>query len=134
MRARLEDLGLGAFAKTTGGKGLHIVVPVVRKQSWGPVKEFCQEFAQTFVREAPELYTSNMSKAKRQGKIFIDYLRNSRGATAVAAYFHARLVWSSGFDPDRLERAARRSLGSVYPKKSSAPAGGAAPRSLERIR
>ena len=92
MRARLEDLGLGAFAKTTGGKGLHVVVPLVRKQSWGPVKEFCREFAQTFVREAPERYTSNMSKAKRRGKIFIDYLRNSRGATAVAAY--STRAWS----------------------------------------
>ena len=86
LRMKLEDLGLAAFAKTTGGKGLHIVVPLVRRQGWDEVKEFCREFAETFVREAPELYTANMSKAKRRGKIFIDYLRNARGATAVAAY------------------------------------------------
>ena len=86
LRMKLEDLGLAAFAKTTGGKGLHIVVPLVRRKGWDEIKEFCREFAETFVREAPELYTANMSKAKRRGKIFIDYLRNARGATAVAAY------------------------------------------------
>jgi bifunctional non-homologous end joining protein LigD len=86
LRMRLEDLGLSAFAKTTGGKGLHVVVPLVRRQRWDEIKEFCREFAETFVREAPELYTASMSKVKRRGKIFIDYLRNARGATAVAAY------------------------------------------------
>jgi bifunctional non-homologous end joining protein LigD len=86
LRTRLNDLGLAAFAKTTGGKGLHVVVPLVRRQGWDEIKEFCREFAETFVRESPELYTASMSKAKRRGKIFIDYLRNARGATAVAAY------------------------------------------------
>ena len=132
MRARLEDLGLGAFAKTTGGKGLHVVVPVVRKQSWGPVKEFCREFAQTFVREAPELYTSNMSKAKRQGKIFIDYLRNSRGATAVAAY--STRAWSGAPVSTPIDWNELPAAHSDQFTLRNLQRRGAAPRSMGRIR
>jgi bifunctional non-homologous end joining protein LigD len=72
--------------KTTGGKGLHVVVPLTGKQTWDEVKAFSQAFAERLVKEAPERYTSKMAKAGRKGKLFIDYLRNSRGATAVAAY------------------------------------------------
>jgi bifunctional non-homologous end joining protein LigD len=86
VRARLRDLDLGAFVKTTGGKGLHIVVPIAPKQTWEYVKDFSRSLAESLVREAPERYTATMSKAKRRGKIFIDYLRNSRTATAVCAY------------------------------------------------
>jgi bifunctional non-homologous end joining protein LigD len=86
MRLRLADLGLCAFVKTTGGKGLHVVVPIARRNRWEEIKEFCKKVAESMVREAPELYTSTMSKAKRKRKIFIDYLRNTRGATSVAAY------------------------------------------------
>jgi bifunctional non-homologous end joining protein LigD len=86
LRARLRDLDLGAFVKTTGGKGLHLVVPIAPKQSWEYVKDFSRSLAESVVREAPERYTATMSKAKRRGKIFIDYLRNSRTATAVCAY------------------------------------------------
>jgi bifunctional non-homologous end joining protein LigD len=86
LRRKLAGLGLNAFVKTTGGKGLHIVVPIVRKYRWDEIKPFCKSLAESMTREEPERYLATMSKAKRKGKIFIDYLRNGRGATAVAAY------------------------------------------------
>jgi bifunctional non-homologous end joining protein LigD len=86
LRARLADLGLSAFLKTTGGKGLHVVVPIAPKQHWNVVKEFTKSVAQSLARENPERFTATMSKAKRKGKIFIDYLRNAKTATAVCAY------------------------------------------------
>ena len=86
LRRKLAGLGLNAFAKTTGGKGLHVVVPIVRKYRWDEIKPFCKSLAESMTREEPEHYLATMSKAKRKGKIFIDYLRNGRGATAVAAY------------------------------------------------
>jgi len=86
LRTRLSDLGLGAFVKTTGGKGLHVVVPIAPKQDWDFAKEFSKSVAHSMVRGAPDLYTATMSKSKRKGKIFIDYLRNTRTATAVCAY------------------------------------------------
>ena len=86
LRSRLADLKLGAFVKTTGGKGLHVVVPVTPKQDWSFVKEFCKALAQSIVRGAPDQYTATMSKTKRKGKVFIDYLRNARTASAICAY------------------------------------------------
>src|SRR6266540_3563929 len=86
LRARLRDLDLGAFVKTTGGKGLHIVVPIAPKQNWQYVKDFSRSVAESLVHEAPERYTATMSKSQRRRKVFIDYLRNSRTASAVCAY------------------------------------------------
>ncbi len=86
LRGQLSGLGFAAFVKTTGGKGLHVVVPITPKQDWDRVKAFTKKIAEDLVREAPQLYTATMSKSKRQGKIFIDYLRNARTATAVSAY------------------------------------------------
>ena len=86
LRSRLQELDLSAFVKTTGGKGLHVVVPLVPKQSWEFVKDFSRALAEAVVRAAPDRYIATMSKAKRHGKIFIDYLRNSRTATAICAY------------------------------------------------
>jgi bifunctional non-homologous end joining protein LigD len=82
----LRDLGLASFVKTTGGKGLHVVVPLQRKHGWEEVKSFSHELARHLETAHPDRYTTNMSKAKRGGKIFIDYFRNARGATAVAAF------------------------------------------------
>jgi bifunctional non-homologous end joining protein LigD len=79
-------LGLASFLKTTGGKGLHLVVPVQPRAEWDEAKAFCRAVADFFVRAAPDRFIATMTKAARKGKIYIDYLRNGRGATAVAPY------------------------------------------------
>lgn len=86
LRDILDDLGLRSFVKTSGGKGLHVVVPLERRSGWEEMKSFSKAVADEMVKLEPEKYIATMSKAKRKGKIFIDYLRNNRDATAVAAY------------------------------------------------
>jgi bifunctional non-homologous end joining protein LigD len=86
MQARLKDLGLGAFLKTTGGKGLHVVVPIARTLDWQEAKAFAKALADSMTADEPKKYLAVMSKARRQGKVFIDYLRNGWAATAVAAF------------------------------------------------
>ena len=86
MREALIGIGLQSFPKTTGGKGLHVVVPVAPKLEWEAIKEFAKWVAEKFVATYPERFTSNMAKRARTGRIFIDYLRNGRGATAIGAY------------------------------------------------
>jgi bifunctional non-homologous end joining protein LigD len=86
LRSLLAELRLKSFVKTTGGKGLHVVVPLAPKQPWAAVKDFARSIAEAMAQRAPREYTASLSKASRTGKIFIDYLRNSQGATAVAAY------------------------------------------------
>ncbi len=86
MREALIGIGLESFVKTTGGKGLHVVVPVRPKLGWEAVKEFAKWVAERFAAAYPDRFTTNMAKRARQGRIFIDYLRNGRGATAVGAY------------------------------------------------
>eukprot|EP00456_Euglypha_rotunda_P066416 TRINITY_DN571_c0_g1_i12.p1 TRINITY_DN571_c0_g1~~TRINITY_DN571_c0_g1_i12.p1 ORF type:complete len:891 (-),score=245.55 TRINITY_DN571_c0_g1_i12:5647-8319(-) len=82
----LEELGLRSFVKTTGGKGLHLVVPIERRHDWDEAKAFCKQVAESIEQAAPGRYTSNMSKAARPKRIYIDYLRNGRGSTAVIPY------------------------------------------------
>jgi bifunctional non-homologous end joining protein LigD len=85
-RTLLEKLGLKAFLKTTGGKGLHVVAPIKPKLEWDRVKEFTRLLAEFLVQAQPDLFTATISKDKRTGKIFVDYLRNSETASAVSAY------------------------------------------------
>jgi bifunctional non-homologous end joining protein LigD len=87
IRDLLSDYELESFVKTTGGKGLHVVVPIApRRHGWDDAKRFCKHVAGQLADQTPKLYTINMAKAARKGRIFVDYLRNDRGATAVVAY------------------------------------------------
>jgi bifunctional non-homologous end joining protein LigD len=86
VRARLEAMGLQSFAKTTGGKGLHVVVPILPETEWREAKAFTKALADRMAEERPDLYLAKISKAERVGRIFIDYLRNDPTSTAVGAY------------------------------------------------
>ena len=77
---------MGAFVKTTGGKGLHVVTPIAPDREWEDTKVFAKAIAENMAQAKPELYIATMSKSQRAGKIFIDYLRNARTATAICAY------------------------------------------------
>jgi bifunctional non-homologous end joining protein LigD len=86
MRAELQGRGLESFVKTSGGKGLHVVVPIAPRADWDEAKAFTQAVAEHMSRAHPDRYVAIMSKRARRGRIFIDWVRNGRGATAVAAY------------------------------------------------
>lgn len=86
LRTLLEGLGLEGFLKTTGGKGLHVVVPVERRYSWDEIKGFAKAVARQLVRFDPATFSAQLTKAGREDKIFVDYLRNSRGATAIVPF------------------------------------------------
>ncbi|EJT06539.1 DNA polymerase LigD, polymerase domain protein [Rhizobium sp. CCGE 510] len=86
VKARLEARGLAAFVKTSGGKGLHVVSPLAPKAGWAEVKDFAHSLAEIMSTKAPAKYLATATKAKRGGHIYIDYLHNGRGSTAVAAY------------------------------------------------
>ena len=86
LRQRLGKLGLESFPMVTGGKGIHVVVPLKRGHNWDDHRNFSEALARVMAEEATDRYVANMSKAKRRGKIFIDYLRNQRGSTAIAPY------------------------------------------------
>jgi bifunctional non-homologous end joining protein LigD len=86
VRERLQDLGLESFAKTSGGKGLHVAVPLAPRHAWDEVKAFSRTVAESLAAEAPQRFTARMAKRERTRRIFIDYLRNAPGATTVAAY------------------------------------------------
>jgi bifunctional non-homologous end joining protein LigD len=110
VRERLKKIGLESFLKSTGGKGLHVVVPIVPEYDWAVIKQFAHAFVLQMEKQEPGLYLTKMSKAARKDRIFLDYLRNERGATAVASFSpRARagvpislpLSWSDLKLPDR---------------------------------
>ena len=124
MRERLEALGLVSFCKTTGGKGLHVVTPLAPdpKLDWETAKAFAREVSARLAADAPDHYLVNMAKAKRGGRIFLDYLRNDRMSTAVAplsprarpdAPVSMPLTWpqvKKGLDPKRFTLRAAPAL------------------------
>ncbi|MCX7284911.1 MAG: DNA ligase D, partial [Novosphingobium sp.] len=131
IRDRLSDLGLVSFAMLSGGKGVHVLVPLAPGHSWDEHKDFSRRFAEALSQAEPDRFVATMSKAKRSGRIFIDWLRNQRGSTAVVPYSaRARegapvavpIAWDelAGFAdahpysirsaPDLIERATSRAL------------------------
>ena len=111
LRDALAALGLASWVKTTGGKGLHVTLPIQRTIGWDDLKAWTRAFAERFAAAAPDRYTTNPLKARRKGKVFVDYLRNGRGATFIAPYSMRRrpgapvatpLTWAElerGVDP-----------------------------------
>lgn len=86
VKRQLSRLGLHAFVKTTGGKGLHVVTPIVPAVPWGTAKAFSKSVVEAIAKSKPSQYLTTMTKKKRRGRVFLDYLRNGKGATAVCAY------------------------------------------------
>ena len=86
LRDRMLSMGLTPFLRTTGGKGVHLVVPLASGHDWPTVKGFAEGLSRTMAAETPGLFTAVSSKAQRKGRIYLDYLRNARGASAVASY------------------------------------------------
>lgn len=86
IRDQLADIGLTSFAMLSGGKGVHVVVPLRPAAEWPAVKDFASRFATALAQAQPDRFVATMAKARRKGRIFIDWLRNQRGATAVLPY------------------------------------------------
>jgi bifunctional non-homologous end joining protein LigD len=137
VRARLQAMGVESFARLSGGKGLHVVLPIRPGPTWDDAKDFCERLADAMTEQSPDRYVATASKAKRNGVIFIDWLRNGRGATSVASWsLRARkeagaavpVAWSelgrlrSGADYplDRAMRRATRTRRDVWPEWSAA--------------
>ncbi|AWH19766.1 DNA ligase D [Stenotrophomonas sp. ZAC14D2_NAIMI4_6] len=115
VRDRLLQVGLQSFVRLSGGKGVHVVVPLQPKADWEQAKTFCEAFAQAMALEQPERYVATMSKAKRSGVIFIDWLRNTRGATSVCSW-SLRARDSAGVAvPLRWDELARVSAADAFP-------------------
>jgi bifunctional non-homologous end joining protein LigD len=86
LRRRLDAAGLALFPRTSGGKGLHLLVPLTPEADWDTARAWCRTFAEACERDAPEKYVSSVRKAKRRGRILIDWLRNGLGSTAAASF------------------------------------------------
>ncbi len=125
VRDRLAETGLESFVRLSGGKGVHVVVPIRRGPDWAQAKAFCEAFAQALATRHPERYIATASKRRREGRIFIDWLRNARGATSVASWsLRARagapvampIRWD---ELGRMKSAARFDLGTALRRARS---------------
>jgi bifunctional non-homologous end joining protein LigD len=114
VRARLRDRGLESFVRCTGGKGLHVVAPIARGPSWDDAKAFSERFADALVAERPGDYIATMSKAKRSGLIFVDWLRNARGSTSVTSWSLRAREGAPVAMPLRWEELGRVGAGNAF--------------------
>ncbi len=118
VRDFLLELGLISFLKATGGKGLHVVAPLTPKAGWADVKEFARAVAEALVSDAPDRYTANPLKRTRTGKIFIDYLRNARGSSAISCYSPRAKPRASVATPLRWDELGKLKSGAPYTVKT----------------
>jgi bifunctional non-homologous end joining protein LigD len=117
VKALLNELGFECFAKTTGGKGFHIVTPIERRSDWNEVRDFSRAIAAAVQTASPDRYTLDVSKAKRRGRLLLDYLRNTRGATAVEVFStRARegATVSAPISWEELEKGTRSDAFNIY--------------------
>lgn len=114
VRERLQAVGLESFLRTTGGKGLHVVVPLNPRPDWDTAKAFTQALARMLEHESPKDFVSVATKNRRKGRIFVDYLRNARGSTAVASYCLRARPGAGVATPLRWEELSRLKSGAQY--------------------
>jgi len=114
VRDFLADLGLKSFLKATGGKGLHVVAPLTPKAGWDEIKEFSKAVADALVTARPDRYTANPLKRTRVGKIFVDYLRNQRGSSAICSFSTRAKPGAPVATPLRWEELKRIDSGAPY--------------------
>ena len=115
IRDKLEQAGLASFVRLSGGKGLHVVAPIQRGPTWTQVRDFCEAFADAMATHQPTRYVATASKAKRKGVIFIDWLRNGRGATSVASWSLRARKEAGVAVPLRWSELGRTRSGADYP-------------------
>jgi len=118
VRDFLADLGLKSFLKATGGKGLHVVAPLTPKAGWDEVKDFAKAIADALVTARPDRYTANPLKRTRVGKIFVDYLRNQRGSSAICNYSTRARTGAPVATPLRWDELKRIDSGAPYTVKT----------------
>ena len=135
VRDFLAELGFKSFLKATGGKGLHVVAPLTPKLGWDEVKAFAKAVADALVAARPDRYTANMAEeGPREGKIFVDYLRNQRGGTAIVQLLDPRARRRAGRLPAPLGRAERPESGrALHGQDPAGAAEGAEARSVGGI-
>jgi len=114
VREHLQAVGLESFLRTTGGKGVHVVVPLNPRPDWDTAKAFAHALARTLEHESPEDFVSVATKNRRKGRIFVDYLRNARGATAVASYCVRARPGAGVATPLRWDELSRLKSGAQY--------------------
>lgn len=114
VRERLQAAGLESFLRTTGGKGVHVVVPLNPRPDWDTAKAFAHALARTLEQESPQDFVSVATRSRRKGRIFVDYLRNARGSTAVASYCVRARPGAGIATPLRWEELPRLKSGAQY--------------------
>lgn len=119
VRGHLREVGLESFVRLSGGKGAHVVAPIRRGPGWDEAKVFCEAFADAMAARSPLTYVASASKAKRKGRIFIDWLRNARGATSVASWSLRARSGAPVAMPLRWEDLAATSSASMYDLKAA---------------